>query len=284
MDGAAPFVHLNKINTVTATSTETFIDNIKANIARNLPRIQSLPEFRKPKGDKKIALVGGGPSLKNHLEELREFKTIIACGSSNDFLMSNNIIPTYTTVCDPDAISALYLSKTDTETKYLVASGCDEAVFTALKDKQIILWHCHSDEQAEQVKKFEPNYEAISGGCTVGLRSLSIAILFGYKNIHLFGFDSCLGENSEHHAYGFSSEIENDHIGQIYDIKLGLETPGEKIYRCIGYQLAQADHFRMYYEAFHWYFDPTFHGTGLLPDLIALIRKQAKELETQKVA
>lgn len=285
------FSRLERINTVTATDITVFINNTRKTIAKRLPRLQHLPEFNKPKGkDKKIALVGGGPSLKNHLNELREFKTIIACGSVNDYLMDQGIIPTYTTICDPDPISANYLTKTDSETRYLVASCCDDKVFEALKDRQIIMWHCHSPEQEIAVRELDKDfgqYIAICGGCTVGLRSISIAILLGYYNIHFFGFDSCM-EGEAHHSYGFSTKEEDELIGTVHKIKLGnvagdAPAEGDKLYHCIGYQMAQAEHFREFYENFHSSFEPTFHGTGLLPDLMDLIRRREVYL-AQKAA
>ena len=117
---------LEQVHTATATEPSEIINNIKANLKRNLPRLHELTEFHKIKGhDKKIALVGGGPSLKHYLDDIRQFKTIFACGSCNDYLMSNNVIPTYAGICDPDPLSINYFQKLDTETKYLVASGCD---------------------------------------------------------------------------------------------------------------------------------------------------------------
>lgn len=272
------FVKLQDVETNAATPSSVAYENIKKNIKHNLPKIETLPEYRKIKGHGvPIALVGGGPSLNKHLEELREFKTIIVCGSPHDYLISKNIIPTYAAICDPDALSINYYQNPHTEVKYLISTGVDEKVISHLKDYQVVLWHCHSnDYDRVELEKLEgKDYHGISGGCTVGLRSINIAIMLGYTNLHLFGFDSCLS-NEECHVYAVSKE-ERESFGRLYQIKLrdlvkgDGQGPGDKVYTCLGYQLAQANNFKEFYLNFGRIFTPTFHGEGLLPDLYKLI-------------
>ena len=280
-----PFVLLEKINTQAATSSDVFIENVKINVKRKLPWLHNLPEFQKVKGNsKKIALVGGGPSLDKYVDDIKQFKTIIICGSSNDWAMKNGIIPTYAVICDPDPISVNYYTSLDTEVKYLLAASCDPKIYEHLKEKQVVMWHCHSDEAIEKLKgHLEGEYHAIGGGCTVGLRALSIAVMLGYSNIHLFGFDSSLGDNDKHHAYDFSDASEE--LGQIYNIKVGKDTlvGNEKTFHCAGYQLAQADHFKDFYTRYNQYFNPTFYGDGLLPTLMAQIFEEKQRLESSGV-
>jgi len=274
------FVKLQDVQTNAATPSTVAIENIKKNLKLNLHKLEFLPEFNKVKGHNvPIAVVGGGPSLKNHLEELKQFRTIIACGSVHDYLISNGIIPTYATICDPDKISLNYFKNPHTETKYLLSTGVDESIIEHFKanHNQIILWHCHSaDYDVKEIEKLEGReYQAISGGCTVGLRSINIAIMMGYSNLHIFGFDSSMSDE-ECHAYKVSEE-EKDSFGKIWQLKLrdlkrdDGQGPGDKVYNCLGYQLAQADNFKNFYFSFGRLFTPTFHGDGLLPDLFQLM-------------
>lgn len=259
-----PFYPLQGVNTVTATSFDDILANVKANCKRKLPRLHDLPEFHKVKGhDKKIAIVGGGPSLKYYLDDIRQFRTIFSCGSVNDYLMSNNIIPTYSGICDPDKLSINYFQKLDTEVKYLIASNCDAAIFDHLKDQQIVMWHCHSDKFITD--EIEPNYQAVGGGCTIGLRAICIAMILGYSNLHLFGMDSCMGEGSESHAY------QAEDVGAMYLIKVGTPTKlseDAKTFKCAGYQLAQAQHFMDFYTSKFQLFTPTIYGGGLLAAIL----------------
>lgn len=273
---AGAFVPLMKVRTQTATAGTEIIENVKRNSKRNLPRIHTLPgwmSYRDPK--EQIALVGGGPSLKNNLDKLRTFKDMIICGSPNDYIMEQGIIPKYVAVCDPDAIMAKYLTKTHENVTYLVASGCHDAVFDALKGRNIVIWHCHSDEYAKEMQACDEEYFGIGGGCTIGLRGLSIAVLFKYQDIHLFGFDSCMSAE-EHHAYKFATDEEQ--IGEIYEIKVGSLFDGaegaSKSYHCAGYQLAQAEQFKMFYSQYGRTFRPTFYGGGLLEETARVVEEE----------
>jgi hypothetical protein len=279
-----PFILLAGVNTKAATPASVSMENIRANMGRGLPNLSNMPEFQKIKGkDIPIALVGGGPSLKDTIHELKDFKHVIACGSVHDYLVKNGVISEYCMTCDPDPIMANYLKTPHSETKYLISSNSDSAVFDALKGMPVAMWHC-GPLDIEEMNKIDPNWQIVGGGCTVGLRSISMAILLGYENLHFFGFDSCLGEDEKHHAYDFTDESEE--LGEIFKIKIGSTSNGpdedSKIYRCAGYHMAQADHFKIFTTMYGNIFTPTFHGTGLLPALWEMIETRAKEMTAQQ--
>lgn len=175
---------------------------------------------------------------------------------------------------------AEYLKSPSLLTTYLVSSHCHPSVFDALHGKFVALWHCHPVGE-EYLREIEGDaYQAVGGGCTVGLRALSIALMLGYKDIHFFGYDSSLGFEDAHHAYGFATDREE--LGQVFDIKIGRADLGPdetRTYRCAGYQLAQVDHFRRFLKDHGGMFRPSFHGSGLLPDLWSLIEAEAREIE-----
>lgn len=265
------FMQIDEINAVSATPTAEALVNIYLSTKRSLPSIQALPEFQKPKGQLPIALAGGGPSIKDTVEELKAFKTIIAIGSAHDWLVDHGVQARYCVICDPDPkITAEYLKKPSPFTTYLVATQCHETVFKALEGQSIVLWHCLGEEHRPFLDVIEPGWSAIGGGCTAGLRAMSVAMLLGYSNIHFFGYDSCIRSDEEHHAYGF--ETKEEETGQIYEIKMGHGGPGEKTYRCIGYQLAQARNFEEFWHKHKALFVPTFHGGGLMSDTYDLIK------------
>lgn len=272
------FVPLIGVKTNTATAGSEIIDNVIRHAKMPYPRIHKLPGFMQNKGSKSIALVGGGPSLKNNIELLKTFDTILVCGSPNDYIIEQGIVPTYVAVCDPDAIMAKYLTKLDKRVTYLVASGCNDAVFEALKDHNLVMWHCHSDEYAQQMQAADPEYFGVGGGCTIGLRGLSIAVILGYQDIHFFGFDSCIDEDNieNHHAYKFVTEEET--IGEIYEIRVGNLFDGaagaSKAFKCAGYQLAQAEQFKTFYSQYGKTFRATFHGGGLLEATARVVEEE----------
>lgn len=274
-----PFVKLEGVSTQTATDIKDFIENTRKNLKKPLKGIQFIPGFQEVKGhENPIALVGGGPSIKKELENIKKFQAkgypIIACGSSHDWLIENGVIPTYCAVCDPDPVSIHYLKLKNKRVKYLIAYSCDEKILDYLSDQEVYLWHCHSDDAYKALEEeLKDNYVAICGGCTVSLRAISMAIMFGYTNHHYWGMDSCLGEDEAHHAYEFATDEEKWQIDKVYKLKIGKDTPRSKIYSCLGYQLAQAYHFHQYYTNYNKVFTPTFHGEGLLTDLMQIINE-----------
>lgn len=275
-----PFSPLLGINTQAATPSSVAFENVKLSLDRKLPWITNLPEFQRIKGNnKKIALIAGGPSVEHYADDIKQFKTTMVCGSSNDWAMNNGIIPTYSVICDPDPISINYYSKLDTETKYMIASCCDPKIFEHLKSMQVVQWHCHSDEVKAKLDEnnLGGDYHGISGGCTVGLRAISMAIMLGYSNIHMFGYDSCLGREDKHHAYDFSDKSEE--LGVIYNIKVGGETLEKDaiLFKCAGYQLAQAVNFKEFYVNFREYFNPVIYGNGLIAEMFKHMNVEMKK-------
>ncbi len=281
------------VMTSSATSTSVMLENVIENMKLGLPMFANQPEFNKVKGNRKrIALVGGGPSLKKPeiLDELREFKTVISCGSVHDFLMDRGIIPTYAVNCDPSDVSANYYTKPDTETKYLMASNSHKNLLKTLEGMQVILWHCHSEELQEkmiklEVEEYKRDYQGVGGGCTVGLRGISLALCMGYSNIHLFGYDSCMGQDgTDHHAYDWADPEESKLIERVHRIQIGPESgpEGEKYYYVAGYMLAQMENFKQFYCNHCQYFTPTFHGEGALSDYFELIKRTATPIEPAK--
>lgn len=273
------FTNIAHVDTVAAIDSSITIKQIKRNMARPYKCLQNIAGIREVKNEP-IALVGGGPSLESQLDKLRKFKNIMVCGSAHDYLIGKDITPTYATVCDPDAVAANYMKSPIKYIKYLISTNCDDTVYDTLDGYEIYMWHCYSDDH---LKEFSgANYQAVGGGCTVGLRSLSIAIILGYSDIHFFGFDSCLGIGGKHHAYGFS-DTEKEELGQVYQIRIGMNDKinKEKLFYCAGYQLAQLTHFKDFYVKYNSLFEPTFHGEGLLTESMKIINAERDRLYRQ---
>lgn len=269
MDFGPPFVRLGGLNTEAATPIDESLENIRINLRRGLPRMEDLPGFDVPK-DWPVCLAGGGPSLKRTQDALRDAPTVISCGSSHDYLMEQGIVPTFAVACDPDPIMQAYLQNPSRNTIYLLSAHCNPGLFDHLKDYRVVVWNCFMDDPRARELLTEidgPNWRAIGGGCTVGLRSISIALMLGFKDIHFFGFDSCVEQidgQTAHHAYGYATEKEV--MQDLYAVRCGVDAPGERTYLCEGYQLAQAYHFKLFVTAHGHRFRAYFHGGGMLSD------------------
>lgn len=261
------FHKIENVVTEMAVGIETVKSNIVENLKVKLPELEDHPMWRKSKGDEPVAIVGGGPSLKYTLEELRNFKVIIAAGSAHDYLVSKGIVPTYNLIIDPEVVVVNYLKNAHPNCTYIIASCCHPDVFRAMVDYPVVRFHAAGLQPewytAEWNKaglisnEYKP---LVGGGCTCGLRSITLAHLFGYTNIHLFGMDSNLDQNNDdHHAYPFI-DTENEFLGDVIDMTIG--TNGRK-FRVAKYMMAQLwglrDLMSMYYEKFKI----TVHGDSI---------------------
>jgi hypothetical protein len=277
---------LNKVGISAAYGVEEISANIRESLKRPFIRLHHLPEFNKDKGDRPIALAGGGPSIKNHLDELRQFNTVMAAGSSHDYLVANGVKVKYSLLLDAHStVTASYIQNPSQDTTYLVATHCPESVFKALEGFPVVMWHCIMDSIRERLEEMDPGYQGLGGGCTSGLRSIYMAMVLGYRNIHLFGYDSCLPETGETHVYPLQSEeIEKEGIAadKVYEINFGLGGPGAKTYKCLGYQMAQAQNFEELVYHHHHVAKFTFHGGGMLSDMYDVLM-QNKDLLSKPV-
>lgn len=170
-------------------------EQIKLALKRNLKRIDGAAPH-----DRKIAVVGYGPSLKDTWEELKNFDTIMSCSGAHKFLLERGIIPKYHVAVDPLPKNTVQLiGQPHKDVEYLISSTCHPDVFDHLEGYNVTLWHVFSNEK--EAYKILPRGEwAITGGCDVGMRTLTISRFFGYRNIHIFGIDGSYPEGGARHA------------------------------------------------------------------------------------
>jgi Protein of unknown function DUF115 len=278
---------IGDIETYMATPLEEVLENIKLSLKRDLPEIENLPEFGKDKHKTRFAIAGGGPSIRYTVDTLRNFPIVCVAGSSHDWLVAQGIKPSYCLILDPDPISANYLKTPVPTCNYLVASCCAPIVFDTLKDYPVTRWHCAGPDMeffVEEWKKAnlidkEGKKPIIGGGCTCGLRAISIGMVLGYRNMHFFGLDSNLDFNDySHHAYEFVDPV-NEHLGDVIEMRLGNPYTGRR-FRVAKYMLAQLYGFKELVSKYGHHFDVTVHGDSITYEFMRLRRliKDDKEL------
>ena len=167
-------------------------EQIKLAIARGLPHIEKSYQFR----NEPIALVCFGPSLNDTWEEIKQYKYVMSCSGAHDFLVQRGIIPTWHVEVDPREHKVGLMGPPQPETEYLIASTCHPKVFDHLKDAKVKLWHVF-DAEADALRTLPRGQWALCGGCSVGLRTMTIARFLGFTDQHIFGMDgSARGEES----------------------------------------------------------------------------------------
>lgn len=147
--------------------------------------------------DGAAVLVAGGPSLRDYLGSVRKRRehgqAIFALNGACKYLNENGIIPDYQVLLDPQSFMVDYIGEAD---HYLVASQCDPSVLAALPNP--ILWHV-ATEGAEENTPHHPDGDClVGGGYTVGLCAMCLVYALGYRNLHLFGYDSSSTDEGDH--------------------------------------------------------------------------------------
>lgn len=206
-----------------------------------------------------LAIVGGGPSVADDLDRLREFPEVWSVNGALDWLTSQGIQSTGYVVIDPEPVMAQYLQNPPEQTTYYVGSSCHPSTFDALSGRNVVLWHPLMDIELPE------GHGAIGGGPTVLTRAPMLAYCLGYRDVHLFGADSSY-EGELHHIYDAPRD-ETVHV--LLD---------GKHYESCGVFVHQVAYFQ---QILHWYqthgANFQIHGRGLGPAILKATMHQVEE-------
>ena len=178
-----------------------------AQAEENLRR--DLPLFREQPANKHEALiVGGGPSLKESLPHLRRHHDrggiIFSVNGAHDWLLERGIIPDYQVVLDARPENIRFVLHPHKNTTYLIAAQCHPSLFDVLDGFRVVQWVACTGSPASDAdlgKKFSHKpVMMVGGGATVGLKTMNLAYLAGFRKFHFYGFDSSY-RDGENHAY-----------------------------------------------------------------------------------
>lgn len=232
---APPGLQPLRIKIDQAGSQDELAANIRAALARKLPEVTPGLCVHDGTG----IIVGSGPSLPNHLEDIRRERArgrpILACNGAHDFLCENGITPDLFVTVDPrDTIIGNTKHKND-QTIYLLASRCSPNLFEHLEGCNVKVWHSFS--YMPECKEFGGRL-AIGGGTTSGLRSINVYYVLGFRRVVLYGMDSCLAPDGR--TKRFSGEL----AGKTVEVVVGAS--GRK-FVCNYAMAQQANEFQEYF-------------------------------------
>ena len=259
------------IPVVCNTEDHEIFGNIAAAVARDLPWLQlSEPH------DGVAVIVGGGPSMKALLPMIAGHKAagqaIFAVNGTIPTLAGANVVPDYFVLFDARAHNQGFVHP-NKSTRYLIASQCNSGVFDSLKGHDVTLWHPAYPGIQDYIG--DRLCALIGGGTTVGLQAMSIAFCMGYRNIHLYGFDSSYSKDGEGHAYAQDANATEPREGYWVMGKEYIAAPWmarqAMEFQTAAEQLAEEDTIIQ------------VHGHGLLPAIAkAMSEPPAPMTETQK--
>ena len=254
----------SKLNTATAT----MIEQAEQNLKRKYPLFVEQPEHAGT-----AIIVGGGPSLKDQLQTMRMHKQrggiVFALNGAHDWLLEHGIMPDLHVLLDARQENVRFVQEPKKLITYLVAAQCHPDVFEALKGQNVITWvSCHDTPENDKLLagKFPGiPLTMIGGGATVGLKTLNLAYLWGFRKFQIFGMDSSY-QGKENHAYKQSL---NDG-----ESRMAIHAAG-KDFICAPWMAKQATEFqRQYRQLVGLGCKIKVHGEGLLPWIYQQIKEQ----------
>lgn len=190
--------------TICATTDEVR-RNVEATLARKYVRFN---EYLAAPHQGVISLVGSGPSLHQHYQELTG--DVLACNAAHDFLLRKGITPKFGMMFDADPVCTGFMTP-NPEVAYLLASRCHPDVFEQFKDSNVIVWHAMGDKEIEEILEQHNVMEPmINGGGAAVARAMGLAIAMGYTTMHLFGIDGSHTNGQTHVIKSLVPEVTMD--------------------------------------------------------------------------
>lgn len=216
-------------------------------------------------------IVGGAPSVLNHLDEIRSLAAepdnrIFALNWSHTWLLQHSIVPHGCVLFEIDVEPETVLKAAHPDVTYYICSHCHEKTFDELTDYKRVLWHTPPNSEVEKAANEELFKDApqVGGGIGTFLRTVSIAMFMGYRNMELFGVDSSFPDNAKStHVDGYETAnvVETD---AFYVYAKNKNTGQIKRFRTVGYLALQVEEFKEYCRVNHHHFALRVHGNGLL--------------------
>lgn len=151
----------------------------------------------------KAVIVGGGPSINEQLPEIRKRygrAIFFAVNGSHDWLLDHGMTPSVHVILDSRQENVRFVQRPQKKTTYLIAAQCHPDVFEALKGYDVVMWVAGMEGMENLSERHPKPVILIGGGGTVGLKTMCLAYVWGFRKIDLFGFDSCYSQG-QHHAY-----------------------------------------------------------------------------------
>lgn len=171
------------------------IKTIRANVAANLARANVPPVTAEKPNQHTLVIVGGGPSMAAHVPDIvldqARGAHVWALNGAHDYLIERGLVPQAMVLLDSRrACVEAFLSNPHRDTIYLIATQCDPSAFVRLNGYDVFRWTGWYWGVEDDV--------IIGGGATVGLKSIALGYVLGYRHFRLYGYDSSYLDGADH--------------------------------------------------------------------------------------
>lgn len=250
-------------------TVEDALKNVRINAARECPWVSVIPPHQKH-----AVLVGGGPSLVDCLDDIRHRKEdgqlIFGLNGAAKYLLDAGIEADFGVILDGRPENARFICQT--RGGWLLASRCAPEVFDAAGEDATV-WH-FAEPGIMEALPVERRDEAplMCGGIVVGLTAMALAFTMGFRNLHLYGYDSSDRAGSAHSYEQGETTAETKRVKAWCD---GQE------FTCGFAMYAQAQAFEGWARRLAELGTIiTVHGDGLLPTIARAMQRADMEQDT----
>lgn len=241
-------------------------NNMRYAATLGLPTLQQRPIPRLGRA----IIVGGAPSIKNHLEEIREFSKdpnnwIFAVNWSHTWLIDNGIVPNACVFFEIDSEPDTVLKRAHKDVTYFICCHCSRKTFDDLKDFKRVLWHTYpnSDIEKQVGEEIFPGAPMCGGGIGSFTRTITVALFLGFRHLELFGCDSSFPDEGKTHVDGYETPMDAKTDG--FYVYARDDKSGEvRRFKTLGYLALQHEEFKEYCQVNHFVFSCRVYGDSLL--------------------
>lgn len=245
--------------------------NVAATVARGYTRLN---EYLNSMLNRKVHLCGSGPSLKDTWSSIPAGEDVMAVNSAISYMIDNGLPPRWAMIWDASPLCANF-AVPHADTTYLIGARCHPSVFERLTGCRVIVWHAGGDHNIKEYLNERGINEPMVNGGTAGItRGLYLAYALGYRDMQLYGCDSCYSGDDTHIRGSLVPEK---------DIRV---FHGGKWFRTTPEWCAQIEEIKMIYPGFRVMgANIDAHGEGMMQYSISLMKSdEAGAFENAKLA
>lgn len=204
-------------------------DELDANVRRNAVVYENWLQA-KDEHDRSAILIGGGASINDHIDDIRELQlngaAVFAMNGASQWARENRISVDFQLILDAkQETSALVDPFADA---HYYSSQCHAD--TLENAENLTLWHLNRPtiEDLLPVDRVKAGgYVIVGGDSSVGVCALCLAYTQGYRDLHVFGYDTA-HRNGDSHGYDQPMNktmptFKMDWAGESYDVSIALK-------------------------------------------------------------
>jgi len=245
------------------TPNDEIVAHVEHSIRLGYPQVKPQPVQRET-----VCIVGGGPTLEDTFEELRDLyfggALIVTVNGSYQWCLDRNIQPSAQIVLDARAENARFVDPPAPRCKYFIASQCHPETWKRVEGRSdVYIWHgaMTYNEHLRPIldRYYGGHWTPMPGGTTVVIRAIQLLRVLGFMRFHLFGVDSCV-KRGLHHAY---PQPENDG-DVIQPVRISRNGEQGRYFECAAFHQKQLECFLQMIRLYGHLFLLHVHGDGML--------------------